>query len=500
MKIPFVQEPLRVLFVSTEAAPFAKVGGLGEVVRALPEAMRKLGCDVRVFLPKYGVVSEKEFPMKPVVERLRVVEKGDDPNGLLVSNVLEHVGADKSVTYFLENMECFEKRANVYGYADDTMRFVLLSRGALEFVRRSKWKPEFIVANDWMVGFLPDLMKTEYKDDPVLKDIKVIFCIHNLRNQGAFDAAFVSEMDADFGRQAIPPFFSEIKHLNGMRRGILYADEIVTVSPTYAQEILSPEYGENLEGMLQERRGNLVGILNGIDDERFDPATDPLVAVHYNAHHVDTRAKNKAVLQKRYGLKEDKDVMVIGYNGRLDEQKGLSLLQEIMRPLLDNLAFQFVLLGDGATEYKKFFKKLEEDYSGRVGVNLEYDEKLPRVIYAGADAILMPSRFEPAGLVQLEAMRYGAIPIVRKTGGLADTVFDFDPRHNKGTGFVFEKFDAQALMITMVRAHESYRNKHEWAKLVERAMSQDFSWKNSARKYMALCYKLQGRNGSEEED
>ncbi len=494
MKIPFVQKPLRVLFVSTEAAPFAKVGGLGEVLRALPRAMRKLGCDARVFLPKYGIVDAEEFPMKLVVEHMRVASKEEDPHGLLVSNVLEHVGKDKSVTYFLENMECFEKRANVYDYTDDTMRWVLLSRAVLEFVKRSKWKPDFIIANDWMAGFVPNLMKTEHKDNPALKGIGVIFCIHNLRNQGTFDAAFVSEMDADFGREPIPPFFSDMKYLNGMRRGILYADEIVTVSPTYAREILSPEYGENLEGVLQERRGSLVGILNGIDDERFDPATDPLIAVHYNVHHVDARAKNKIILQQHFGLREEKDAMVIGYNGRLDEQKGLSLLEDIMRPLLDNLVFQFVLLGDGATEYKKFFKKLEEDYPGRVGTYLEYDEKLPRAIYAGADAILMPSRFEPAGLVQLEAMRYGAIPIVRKTGGLADTVIDFDPHHSKGTGFVFEKFDPQALMITMVRAHESYQNKREWARLVERAMAQDFSWKNSARKYMALCYKLQGRN------
>ena len=499
LKVPLIKRPPRVLFVTTEAAPFAKVGGLGEVLRALPKAMRELDCDARVFIPKYAVVDTKEFPAKLVIERLRVASRDEDPQGLLISNVLEHTGRDKSVTYFLENMECFEKRANVYGYIDDTMRFVLLSRGAIEFVKRSKWKPDFIIASDWMTGFVPNLMKTEYKDDPDLAGIGVIFGIHNLRNQGTFDAAFVSEMDADYGRKPVPPFFSDMKYLNGMRRGILYADKIVTVSPTYAQEILSPEYGEKLEGVLQERRGDLTGILNGIDIERFDPATDPLVTVHYNTHHAAARKKNKAVLQQRFGLARDDEVMIIGYNGRLDEQKGLSLVEEAMRSLLDNLSFQFVALGDGALEYKKFFKKLEEDYPGRVGTFLEYDEKLPRTIYAGADAILMPSRFEPAGLVQLEAMRYGAIPIVRKTGGLADTVIDFDPHHGKGTGFVFEKFDPQALMITMVRAHEAYRNRREWARLVERAMAQDFSWKNSARKYIALCNRLQGQSTAADE-
>ncbi len=491
MKIPLVQKPLRVLFVGAEAAPFAKVGGLGEVLRAIPKAMRELGCDARVFVPKYASMDTKKYPMKLEVEHLRVASKEEDPQGNLFSNVLRYEGSDTGITYFLENMECFEKRANVYGYADDTMRWVLLSRSAIEFVKRSKWKPDFIIANDWETGFVPNLLKTDYKDDRAMKDISTVFCIHNLRHQGTFDAAFISEVDADFGRNPIPPFFSDMKNLNGMRRGILYADEIVTVSPTYAEEILSPEYGERLDGILQERRGNLAGILNGIDTERFDPSTDALIDEPYSMRHMGARSKNKAALQHRFGLKEDEDMMIFGYNGRLDEQKGLSLLERAMKPLLDNLSFQFVAMGDGDPRYKTFFKELQEAYPGRVGVHLEYDEKLPRTIYAGADAMLVPSRFEPAGLVPLEAMRYGSIPIVRKTGGLADTVEDFDPENGKGTGFVFEKFDEQALMITIVRAHESFRNRREWTRLMERAMSQDFSWKNSARKYIALCRRIQ---------
>ncbi|OGY99120.1 MAG: hypothetical protein A2945_05335 [Candidatus Liptonbacteria bacterium RIFCSPLOWO2_01_FULL_52_25] len=481
---------MRVLFVGAEAAPFVKVGGLGEVLRALPRAMRELDCDARVIVPRYATVDAEKFPMKMEIERMKVATKEEDPHGLLSVNVLRYTAPDRSVTYFIENLECFEKRANVYGYIDDTMRWVLLCRATIEFVRRSTWKPNIIIANDWQTGFVPNLLRTEYKDDPALRGIGAIFCIHNLRHQGTFDAEFVAETDADFGRKPIPPFFSDMKYLNGMRRGILYADAIITVSPTYAKEILSSEYGEKLEGVLQERRGDLSGILNGIDAERFDPATDPAIAVRYSAHHLASRAKNKVALQRQFGLSEDEHAMVIAYNGRLDEQKGIPLLIATLRPLLDNLPFQFVAMGDGNPEYKKFFKELSEAYPGRVGARLEYDEKLPRMIYAGADAVLIPSRFEPAGLVQLEAMRYGAIPIVRKTGGLADTVEDADPHHGKGTGFVFEKFDPQALLITVVRAHESYRNKREWAKLVERAMFQDFSWKSSARKYVALCRKL----------
>ncbi|KKW45923.1 MAG: Glycogen synthase [Parcubacteria group bacterium GW2011_GWB1_56_8] len=489
MKLPLAEKPLKVLFVGAEASPFVKVGGLGEVLRALPKAMRELGCDARMFMPKYGSMDAEKFPMKLEMGRLRVVPKEEDPHDLLILNILVHTDSDKGVTYFLENMECFEKRANVYGYADDTMRWVLLSRSAIEFAKRSKWKPDFIIANDWETGFIPNLLRTEYAEDKTLAGIGAVFCIHNLRNQGTFDAAFVSEVDADFGRKPIPPFFADMKYLNGMRRGILYADQIVTVSPTYAQEIVSKEYGEGLDGILQERRGDLVGILNGIDAERFDPATDTVIAARYSVHHLNARQKNKTALQRQFGLKEDEHIMILGMNCRLDEQKGLSLIEPIMKHLLDNLLFQFVLVGDGSSKYKKFFKELSGAYPSRVGVHLEYDEKLPRMIYAGADAVLVPSRFEPAGLVQLEAIRYGCIPIVRKTGGLADTVEDFDPHGGKGTGFVFEPFDPQALLITVVRAYESYRNKREWMRLVERAMSQDFSWKNSARKYMALCRK-----------
>ncbi|HUX35853.1 MAG TPA: glycogen/starch synthase [Candidatus Paceibacterota bacterium] len=494
-KLQVKENPLKILFVGAEAAPFAKVGGLGEVLRALPRAMRELGCDARVFVPKYGTMDAEKFPMKKEIERLRVATKQEDPHGLLISNILSYTGEDGGIAYFLENMEFFEKRANVYGYADDTIRWVFLSRAAIEFIKLSKWKPDFIIANDWETGFIPNLLKTEYAGDKKLEGIATIFCIHNLKHQGTFDASFISEMDADSGQKPIPQFFGEMKYLNGIRRGILYADEIITVSPTYAQEITSKEYGEGLDGILQERRGSLVGILNGIDVERFDPSSDTLIATRYSNRHFKARHKNKLALQRQFGLVEDEDVMIFGINGRLDEQKGLSLFEPILKSLLDNLSFQFVLVGDGDSKYKKFFKEISEQYQGRVGVHLEYDDVIPRMIYAGADAILIPSHFEPAGLVQLEAMRYGCIPIVRKTGGLADTVEDFDPHHGKGTGFVFEQFDSQALLITMVRAHESYRNKREWTRLMERTMSQDFSWKNSARKYMALCQRLK-HNGS----
>ncbi|MDP3956935.1 MAG: glycogen/starch synthase [bacterium] len=495
MKSTLVKKPfkkaLKVLFITTEAAPFSKVGGLGEVLWALPRAMRQLGCDARVFVPRYGSMETNSLSLKKEVINLKVVPKEQDPQGLLVCNILQHTADDYGVTYFLENKECFEKRANAYGYADDTMRFVLISRAAVEFVRQSAWKPDFIIANDWMTGFVPNLIKTEYKKDSDLQSIGIIFCIHNLRNQGTFDAAYVSELETDSGQGPLPEFFSDMTHLNGMRRGILYADSIVTVSPTYAKEILLPEYGEGLEEVLQERQADIWGILNGIDMESFDPSTDDSIPTRYSTQHLNMKVKNKSELQRRFNLTIDENAMIIGFNGRLDEQKGLSLLEEILRPLLDNLSFQFVAIGTGDVRFKKFFKELEKAYPHRVGVHLEYDGTLPRLMYAGADAVLVPSRFEPSGLVQMEAMRYGAVPIVRKTGGLADTVDDFDPKTSRGTGFVFEKFDSHALLIAIVRAHEIYQNKREWMGIVKRGMNEDFSWKSSARKYIGLCRKLQ---------
>lgn len=483
------RKPLKILFVGAESAPFAKVGGLGEVMHALPISMRELGHDARVIIPKYASISQEKFPMELEMDNLHI-SASEDPHGLLVSNILKHTAEDNSITYFLENMEYFEKRANVYGYIDDTTRWVLLSRATLEFIKRSAWKPDFIIASDWEAGFIPNLLKTEYKDCPELKDIRVIFCIHNLRNQGTFDAAFIPEIEADSGQSPLPPFFSNMRTLNGMRRGILYADATITVSPTYSKEILSPEYGERLDGLLKERRERLFGILNGINIKLFNPATDTLLVERYSSKNIAPRRANKLALQHHFGLTENEHTMVFGFVGRLDEQKGLYLIQESIKPLLDNLDFQFVIMGTGERAYKKFFKELAELYPGRVGVHLEYSDTIPRKIFAGADVVLVPSRFEPSGLVQMEAMRYGAIPLVRKTGGLADTVNDYDPNNNEGTGFVFEKYDPQSLLVTMVRAYEGYRNKKEWLKLIKRAMNEDFSWEHSAQQYLSLCYKI----------
>ncbi|MDO8496171.1 MAG: glycogen synthase [bacterium] len=479
---------LKILFVASEAAPFVKVGGLGEVMHSLPKALRNLGHDARVFVPKYASIDIEKFPMKSEIVDIKLESGDKDPNGLLVSNVLRHDGQDGAATYFLENMEYYEKRANVYGYGDDAVRWVLLSKGALEFVKRSEWKPDVIVASDWQTGFIANLVHTDYKDDPVLSQIPIIFSIHNLRHQGMFDPKFVSEMEFDSGQAPITDFFDvRTNKLNGMRRGIMYADVINTVSPTYAREILTEEFGEDLDKLLNERKSRLFGILNGINTESLDPESDKDLAVNYSAKTLEKRLENQVALQKQFGLPATKgDVFVVGMVGRMDAQKGFDIVIQVLGSLMENINFQFVIIGEGDPNYRLYFEELKNKYPDRVGTHFSFDARFPRMIFGGADAVLIPSKFEPSGLVQMEAMRYGCIPIVRKVGGLADSVQDFAPELGEGTGFVFEKYDPFSLTIAIVRASELYRQKKEWEKLVKRAMAQDFSWEKSAQEYIKL--------------
>ncbi|KKT81764.1 MAG: hypothetical protein A3B99_00995 [Candidatus Yanofskybacteria bacterium RIFCSPHIGHO2_02_FULL_44_12b] len=479
---------LKILFVASEAAPFAKVGGLGQIMFSLPKALREIGHDARVMIPKYGSIDIARNDLHLELEGLQLENEEKDPHGMLVCNVLRYEDENKNITaYFLENMEYYEKRANVYGYNDDPIRWVLLSKGVLEFIRNSEWKPDVIVSCDWQAGFLPNLIHAQYKDDPTLRGITTVFSIHNLRYQGMFDPQFVNEMDFDAGQKDIPPIPDEtIMKLNGMRRGIMYADVINTVSSTYAKEILTKEFGEFLEDLLNERKARLFGILNGIDTESLNPEKDPDLAVKYSAKSIDSRQSNKVVLQKQFGIKEDKDVFVAGIVSRMDDQKGFDLLIQMLNQFMDNVNLQLVVLGEGKPEYRIFFEKVKEQYPDRVGVHFSFDSRLPRLIFGGADIVLVPSKFEPCGLVQLEAMRYGAIPVVRKVGGLADSVQDFNAETGEGTGFVFEKYDPFSLTMAMVRAHEIFKQKSTWAKIIKNAMNQDFSWKRSAADYVKL--------------
>lgn len=485
---------LKILFVSTEASPFVKVGGLGEVMYSLPKALREIGHDARVMIPKYSSIDSNKFNMTMVEESL-FVPRGENSNGSeghMICNVKKFLDPNNghAITYLLENEEYYEQRGSVYGYDVDPTRWALLSRGALEFIRVNKeWRPDVIVSSDWQGGFVPNYLKTVYKHDPILSKIATVFSIHNLYFQGMFDHRFISEMDYDDGQSALPPIGDpRISKMNLMRRGIRYADFINTVSPNYAREITTPQYGELLDNLLQERRSHLFGILNGINYDAYNPETDPHISFKYNSKNLKERAKNKEILRQKFNLPQGDNKFVLGMAGRLSEQKGFDILMEVIEPILNNIDFEMVIIGAGDSKYMSLLSELEKKYSN-IKTHLSFDAILARLIFAGADAVLIPSKFEPCGLTQMEAMRYGAIPIVRKTGGLADSVEDYNPTTQTGTGFVFENFDKYALFGAMIRVFETYKYPKFWEGIQKRAMAANFSWSSSAKKYEEIFKK-----------
>ncbi len=485
---------LKILFVGTEAAPFVKVGGLASVAYSLPKALAHIGHDARVMIPRYLSIDNTLHNLKMEHKDLKVPTGNAEGPTHLICNVKRCDPASEKesdgavITYFLENQEFYEQRANVYGYVDDVVRWALLSRGALEFIKQSKeWIPDIIVCLDWQSGFIPNYLKTVYALDPILSKIATVFSIHNLFFQGMFDHHYVSEMDFDDGHSPIPALNNpRLSQLNLMRRGIIYSNVINTVSPNYAREIMTKDYGELLDDLLRERRAVLTGILNGIDYNVWNPETDSYINFKYNHRRLQERIKNKAILQERFGLQAKKDVFVLAVVSRLSKQKGLDLLTNIADLLIQEIPLQIIVVGEGESDLMGFFHDLETRHPGKVATHLKYDGVLPHLVFAGADAVLVPSRFEPCGLVQMEAMRMGCIPIVRKTGGLADSVTDYNPEKDTGTGFVFERFDSNSLMIALIRAFENFRDKDKWQELQKRAMEKDFSWDRSAEKYVEL--------------
>lgn len=489
--LPKKGAPLKIIIIAPEVAPYAAVGGFSRVTASLSRALIALGHDVRLFMPKFGLIDEKKYPMQMVYEGLKV-PTGDETKPELICNIKTYqpLPGTGAPVYFLENREYYEQRANVYGYSDDTVRWALLARGLLEYLKVSDWQPQVIHANDWHTGAVPNYLRSVYAADEKLQGVATLFTIHNLNFQGMFDHRSVSELDYDDGRSRIAPFFSDrLAKLNFMRRGILYADAVNAVSETYSHEILTPEFGEGLDRLLQEVRSKLFGVVNGIDFDEYNPATDRLIPVNFDLSSIHKRVEDKLALQKEFGLPPDADVPVIAMEGRLDKQKGLDLTLEIIRPLLKTFEMQFIVLGGGDIDFANAFRKLKDEFPTQVGIHLMPNFTLPRLIFAGADMLLFPSKFEPCGIVQMEGMRYGAIPIARAVGGLADTIENFDPRKNTGYGFVFKDYDKWQYFAQVVRALEAYNHKETWRNLQKRAMSQDFSWEASAQRYVDLYEK-----------
>ena len=478
---------LRILLVASEASPFAKTGGLGDVTGALPRALRALGHDVRILMPRHRGVELHAPEIKTLVPRLRV-PLGDR----VVEGALEETETTGGVpVYFLAQDQYFD-RDGLYGtadgdYWDNCERFVFLCRGALESVieLESMWRPQIIHVNDWQTGLIPVYLRTLYRDHPVLGSMATLLTIHNLAYQGAFwhyDMAMTG-LGWDLFTPAGIEFYGKINFLKG---GLVFSDLLTTVSRTYAEEIRTPEFGNGLDGVLEERAADLYGVINGIDYEQWNPAKDAALTRPYTADEPEGKAACREALRRELGLEETRGPIVAMIT-RLAGQKGLDLALDGLPGMLE-AGCQVALLGSGEAHLEEAWTRAAAEHPGRVAVRLGYDTALGSRIYSGADCFLMPSRYEPCGLGQLIALRYGAVPIVRRTGGLADTVTEFDPARRAGTGFLFDAFGVEAMQEAIQRAVSAFRRPEHWSALVRNGMTEDFSWDASAREY-ALLYK-----------
>ncbi len=475
---------LRILMIAAEMAPFAKTGGLGDVIGALPRHIAELGHDVRVFVPKYGQINPVKIGAERVIERIEVPMDQHLEPGYVFS-----VNMGPVRVYFIASDKYLE-RDNIYGYPDDGQRFIFACRGALVAAEALNWKPDVIHCHDWHTGLVPNWLKTIYRDDPFYSGIGSLFTIHNLAYQGIFDwnvLEIAGIAEQGFISSSVYPERSDV--LDFMARGIIFADKINTVSDRYAEEIITPEFGERLDAFLLDRKADLSGILNGIDVDLYDPATDPNIARTFDRKSFGLKLENKRALQDEAGLEPDLARPLAAVITRLSHQKGADIIAQIV-PALTRLGAQIVVLGTGDADLEDEILRLCNEHAGAARAFIRFDPSLAQRIYAGADILLIPSRYEPCGLTQMIAMRYGTVPVVRATGGLADTVVDYssDPEH--GTGFRFDHFDALDFMAAVTRAYDLYRRAEDWQALALRCMDQDFSWRPSAKRYEELYVKL----------
>jgi starch synthase len=475
---------MKVLFVASEAYPFIKTGGLGDVAYALPKALRKLGIDARVIMPKYsGIPSSFKNCMEDIAEFNVTVGWRNQYCGL------QCLTYDGLPYYFVDN-EYYYNRTQVYGYYDDGERFSYFSKAVLESIKHmGDFIPDVIHCNDWHSGILPVLLKEHYSEDEKYSKIKSIFTIHNLKYQGVFSKEILGELlnlNEKYFKDETLKFYNDVSFMKG---GIVFADAVTTVSNTYAKEIQTPIYGESLDGLLRSKSEKLYGIINGIDYELYHPKVDKKIFYNYDVSNRDEKVKNKLKLQETLNLAVNDTIPMIGIVTRLVKQKGLDLIVDKLQELL-SLPVQIVLLGNGDGYYEDLFQYYDSIYPSRISTNIIFDEALAQQIYAASDMFLMPSLFEPCGIGQLIALKYGSIPIVRETGGLKDTIIPYNKYTGDGNGFSFENYSSEELLDTINRAIDLYNDKVAWDKLVENAMLSNNSWESSAKSYMDLYNSL----------
>ena len=477
-----------VAFIGSECYPFVKTGGLGDVMYALPRELVKQNCDVRVILPRYACIPQK-YQDQMVYRGEFYMDLGRTGRNYYVG-IMEYI-CDGVVYDFIDNQEFFSAGNPYISLVDDIAKYCFFSKAALAALNFMNWIPDIIHCHDWQAALVPVYLRTLFHDSPVGR-AKTILTIHNLRFQGIYNIPTIqywSGLPGEvFDMGALKQGYEDANMLKG---GLAYADRITTVSGTYAGEIQTSEYGEQLEEHLRYHNYKLRGIVNGIDYGMWNPKTDAALAVNYDASDVlKSKKENKLALQKELGLEQDEEKFVVGLISRLTNQKGLDLVNAIVPQMMDGNT-QVVVLGTGDKQYEDTFRYYESNYKGMFSACIQYDEARAHRIYAGADALLVPSRFEPCGLTQLNAMHYGTLPIVRETGGLKDTVEPYNVYTGGGNGFTFDRYDAGLLLDAVNRAKTLYfTNRSGWDEVVQRDMAKDVSWENSAKQYKDLYLEL----------
>lgn len=473
---------MHILFAASECAPFVKTGGLGDVISALPKALKKQGIDVSVVLPKYEDIS---FQYK---KKMKLIKSIEVPVGWREQFCGIEKLVDGGITYYFLDNEYYFKRHGSYGYFDDGERFSFFSRAVLQALPHLDTKPDIIHCHDWQTGPISVLLKEHYSKHPFYRHLKTVFTIHNLRYQGVYPKSVLSNLldlkESYFSMDGLE-FYGNVNYL---KAGLAYSDYLTTVSPSYAEEIQTGYYGEQLDGFLRKRSNQLMGIVNGIDYDIYNPNTDPYLFKTYQTYK--GKLENKRKLQEKVKLPIQDSTPVISMITRLVEQKGVDLVLRVFHEIIGQNV-QFILLGTGEAHYEWAFRDLAAQYPDKVSVNTFFDEPFSHQIYAGSDLFLMPSQFEPCGIGQLLALRYGTLPLVRETGGLKDTVIPYNQFTNEGNGFSFTNFNAHDMLYSLEQAVGMYRfQPKKWQELSERAMKLDYSWKASSEKYINLYKSL----------
>lgn len=487
---------MNIVEIASEAVPFAKTGGLGDVLGALPRSLAKGNNQVVQFLPYYDSVREANVKFKPFTPAGEIIV-GSKKYSLKYTSLKDR--KLPFTIYFIVNDELFARDSHYVDpvtkkdYPDNDDRFIFFNLAVFEILKKINFKPDIMHAHDWQAALIPSYLKNKFNSDPFFADAKAVLTIHNMAFHGQFEKESYAKIGLPEELFYAEKPFEFFEKVNFLKAGLCFADKITTVSPTYAKEIQTEEYGAGLDGVLKNRAKDIHGILNGVDYRIWSPSVDKNLEFNYYHANLTGKRENKVAFLNQAGLPIRDDAPLFGIISRLSDQKGFDLIAEIADELF-KMNIQLAILGTGDDKYHELFESLEKKYPDKVRAYLKFDNTVAHRIEAASDIFLMPSRFEPCGLNQMYSLKYGTLPLVRKVGGLADTVFDYSESNKEGVGFVFEEYDANALLATIKRAIDTFAKKRVWKGIMIRGMKLDYSWKKAAIKYQELFSNINGRN------